>query len=85
MLGGLRSVFCGFERGEKGEQTANRNPQTNKKPDKNSEAFVGPFDVANKTIEMLMMKHGVDVCCTSPEDAERIARYNDSMSSGDGG
>lgn len=45
------------------------------------EAFVGPFDVANKVVEMLMMRGGCDVCCTTPADAERMARYNASSGS----
>jgi hypothetical protein len=51
---------------------------------KHSEAFVGPFDVANKAVEMLMMRRGVDVCCTTAEDAERMARYDSSVSSSSG-
>lgn len=40
------------------------------------ECFVGPFDVANKVVEMLMMREsGGDVCCTTDQDATRAARY----------
>ena len=30
-----------------------------------SEAFVNPFDVANKAMEILMFKHDMGVCCQS--------------------
>lgn len=40
------------------------------------ETFTGPFEVANKVIEMLMMDIGTDVCCTSEEDKERMGRVN---------
>jgi hypothetical protein len=31
--------------------------------------------VANKVVEMLMMRSGTDVCCTRPEDCDRLERY----------
>ncbi|GBF97236.1 hypothetical protein Rsub_09927 [Raphidocelis subcapitata] len=40
------------------------------------EAFVGPFDVANKVVEMLMMREGTDVCCTTDADRERLDRLS---------
>lgn len=48
------------------------------------EQFVGPFDVANKVVEMLMLKDGTDVCCTTEADATRAARL-DGLSGGSGG
>lgn len=41
------------------------------------ETFTDAFEVSNKVVEMLMMRAGHDVCCTSREDQERIARYED--------
>ncbi|WIA18077.1 hypothetical protein OEZ85_009558 [Tetradesmus obliquus] len=43
------------------------------------ETFVNAFEVGNKVVEMLMMREGVDVCCTSDEDAARIERYASSQ------
>lgn len=40
------------------------------------ETFVNAFEVANKVVEMLMMRSGVDVCCTTDEDAARIERFS---------
>ncbi|KAI8471933.1 MAG: hypothetical protein J3K34DRAFT_520137 [Monoraphidium minutum] len=40
------------------------------------ECFVGPFDVANKVVEMLMQRGGTDVCCTSGDDDTRADRYD---------
>lgn len=40
------------------------------------ETFVGPFDVANKVAELLMLKKsGCDVCCVSEADKEAIERW----------
>jgi hypothetical protein len=40
------------------------------------ECFVGPFDVANKVAELLMLKKlGCDVCCVSDKDKEAIKRW----------
>ena len=40
------------------------------------ECFVGPFDVANKVAELLMLKKlGCDVCCVSEADKEAIERW----------
>ncbi len=33
-----------------------------------SEAFVNPYDVANKALECLMFKNGIAVCCQSDQD-----------------
>ncbi|MEW5319694.1 MAG: hypothetical protein WDW38_010832 [Sanguina aurantia] len=33
--------------------------------------FTDPFEVANKSIELLMLKAGADVCCVSDQDRER--------------
>ena len=38
------------------------------------ECFVGPFDVSNKVVEMLMQREGTEVCCTTEADASRAAR-----------
>jgi len=38
------------------------------------ETFVGPFDVANKVAEVLMILAGCDVCCTSESDREAVFR-----------
>lgn len=40
------------------------------------ETFTDAFEVANKVVEMLMMRAGVDVCCTTDEDAARLERYS---------
>eukprot|EP00878_Enallax_costatus_P007345 GHUV01007692.1.p1 GENE.GHUV01007692.1~~GHUV01007692.1.p1 ORF type:complete len:188 (+),score=26.95 GHUV01007692.1:216-779(+) len=40
------------------------------------DTFTSAFEVANKVVEMLMMRSGVDVCCTSDDDLARIERYN---------
>lgn len=40
-----------------------------------SDSFVSAFEVANKVIEMLMLREGVDVCCVSEEDLTRADRY----------
>jgi len=38
--------------------------------------------VANKVVEMLMMRSGIDVCCTSDEDVQRMERFSSSSSDG---
>ena len=43
------------------------------------EAFVGPYDVANKVVELLMQRQGIDVCCTSDDDATLVSRYEESL------
>lgn len=43
------------------------------------EAFVGPYDVANKVVELLMQRQGIDVCCTSDDDATLVSRYEASL------
>lgn len=40
------------------------------------DTFTSAFEVANKVVEMLMMRSGVDVCCTGDDDVTRIERYN---------
>ena len=40
-----------------------------------TDSFVSAFEVANKVIEMLMLRQGVDVCCVSEEDLTREERY----------
>ena len=42
------------------------------------ETFVNAFDVANKVVELLMMRNGVDVCCTSEDDKTLICRFDSS-------
>ena len=32
------------------------------------------LQVSNKVVEMLMMRSGIDVCCTSDEDVQRMQR-----------
>ena len=39
------------------------------------EAFVNRFEVANKAGEVLMMRAGMDVCCTSPDDDTLLLRF----------
>ena len=49
------------------------------------EAFVGPFDVANKVAELLMLKKsGCDVCCVSDKDKEAIERWDAAVRSKNG-
>ena len=36
------------------------------------ETFTDAFEVSNKVVEMLMLRDGVDVCCTSAEDKQRV-------------
>ena len=33
-----------------------------------TESFVNPYDVANKAMECLMFKSGIEVCCQSEQD-----------------
>ena len=40
------------------------------------EAFVSRFEVANKAGEVLMMRAGMDVCCTSPDDESLLERFS---------
>jgi hypothetical protein len=42
------------------------------------DTFVNNFDVANKVVEILMLRQGVDVCCT---DADMLIRFERSVSS----
>lgn len=37
--------------------------------------------VANKVVEMLMMRSGIDVCCTSDDDVQRMERVSSTDSS----
>lgn len=37
--------------------------------------FVNAFEVANKSLELLMLRQGCDVCCTSEADREAVRRY----------
>lgn len=39
------------------------------------DTFVNAFDVANKVVEVLMLRAGCDVCCTSDDDRERVQRH----------
>jgi hypothetical protein len=45
-----------------------------------SDSFVGGYDVANKVVELLMQRQGMDVCCASSEDSTLIARFETSGS-----
>lgn len=47
----------------------------------NTGLFAGPFDVANKVVEFLMLRDGIDVCCTSDDDISLLRRYNDNFHS----
>lgn len=38
------------------------------------------LQVSNKVVEMLMMRSGIDVCCTSDEDVQRMQRLGGSDS-----
>ncbi len=40
------------------------------------EAFVSRCEVANKAGEVLMMRAGMDVCCTSPDDESLLERFS---------
>jgi hypothetical protein len=37
--------------------------------------------VSNKVVEVLMMRGGINVCCTSDEDVQRLERFSSSDSS----
>jgi len=41
-----------------------------------TESFVNAFEVSNKAGELLMMRAGMEVCCTSPADATLIERFD---------
>lgn len=45
------------------------------------ETFVGPFDVANKVVEFLMLRDGIDVCCTSDDDLSLLRKYSQEFQS----
>jgi hypothetical protein len=36
------------------------------------DTFVNAFEVGNKVIELVMLREGRDVCCTSDADLERV-------------
>ena len=40
------------------------------------EAFIGPWDVANKVSEILMLREGCDVCCVNDQQKANLERYN---------
>jgi hypothetical protein len=46
-----------------------------------ADSFVSAFEVANKVIEMLMLRAGVDVCCVGEDDITRAARYEATLES----
>jgi hypothetical protein len=50
-------------------------------------AFTSAFEVGNKVSELLMLRQGCDVCCTSEEDKARFVRVDAAMSAmmGSGG
>lgn len=48
-----------------------------------TDSFVSAFEVANKVIEMLMLRAGADVCCVSEDDITRAERYEATASSAD--
>ncbi|KAL4451818.1 hypothetical protein ABPG75_007480 [Micractinium tetrahymenae] len=37
--------------------------------------FSSAFEVANKVVELLMLRSGCDVCCTTDADRSAISRY----------
>lgn len=37
--------------------------------------FTGPFDVANKVVELIMVNEGQEVCCQSAADTDRLERF----------
>lgn len=41
-----------------------------------------PSQVANKCVELLMLRQGYDVCCTSHSDRTAIERYEAQLSAG---
>jgi len=43
------------------------------------DTFVNGFEVANKVIELLMLRQGCDVCCTSESDRNAIDRYENML------
>eukprot|EP00197_Chlamydomonas_leiostraca_P005342 CAMPEP_0202861580 /NCGR_PEP_ID=MMETSP1391-20130828/2933_1 /ASSEMBLY_ACC=CAM_ASM_000867 /TAXON_ID=1034604 /ORGANISM="Chlamydomonas leiostraca, Strain SAG 11-49" /LENGTH=213 /DNA_ID=CAMNT_0049540995 /DNA_START=11 /DNA_END=652 /DNA_ORIENTATION=- len=43
------------------------------------DTFVNGFEVANKVSELLMLRAGCDVCCTSVDDRERVLRVDDAL------
>ncbi len=43
------------------------------------ETFVNAFDVSNKVMELIMLRNGCEVCCTSDEDRSAIRRYEASL------
>ena len=45
-----------------------------------TDSFVSAFEVANKVIEMLMLRAGADVCCVSEDDITRAERYEATLS-----
>lgn len=42
--------------------------------------FTGPFDVANKVVELLMVNAGQEVCCQSADDTDRLERFGTAQS-----
>eukprot|EP00879_Flechtneria_rotunda_P005190 GHRR01005472.1.p3 GENE.GHRR01005472.1~~GHRR01005472.1.p3 ORF type:complete len:128 (+),score=21.89 GHRR01005472.1:1543-1926(+) len=40
------------------------------------ETFTDAFEVSNKVVEMLMMRSGVEVCCTTSADKARLERFS---------
>lgn len=40
-----------------------------------SETFTSGFDVGNKSVELLMLRQGIAVCCTTEADRQAIQRY----------
>lgn len=43
------------------------------------ETFVNAFEVSNKVVELLMLRAGCEVCCTSPQDRSAIQRYEQQL------
>lgn len=46
------------------------------------ESFVNAFEVSNKVVELMMQRQGIDVCCTSDQDATLIERYAQAQAAG---
>lgn len=40
------------------------------------DAFVDAFEVSNKVVELMMQRQGIDVCCSTDQDASLTERYS---------
>lgn len=46
-----------------------------------SDTFTGAYDIANKCVELLMLRSGMEVCCTSDSDTSLVTDYAESEAS----